>query len=85
MDALLNGSARGIVDLGVIPARGVFIMETNPGARKKLSDAETARMVTALKILSERRGHPVNQITPSELHDLEEEGLIPQAAEDDEP
>jgi hypothetical protein len=33
-------------------------------------------MAAALKILSQRRGHRVMQITPIELHELQEEGLV---------
>jgi hypothetical protein len=57
-------------------AQGVFIMTTDTKARKKLSAADSARMAAALKILSQRRGHRVMQITPIELHELQEEGLV---------
>ena len=75
IQALLSGEGTDTS----LPAAGEWVMPVGPGQR--VSPGVERRLRQALSILSRRRGHPVTRITPEDLRQLEEEGLLPAAPE----
>jgi hypothetical protein len=64
-------------------AYAAWVMPTDPRERNAITGDQRDRLMKAIAILSKRRGVPVNRVTPVELQQLEQEGLIPPLVRDE--